>query len=150
MATDYVEKSIKLLFVIRKDNGSRVLTMSVHSLEVQGFIYSMSNLMAICYSIKKLLSYSTCIIAILSLFCIGTALSQDGIIAVTSSVFVLTISSAAFFIFGYFCGRCRKVQEQSLSSPLTRTPIYEDVLPQHHTQELELKANIAYAQSVKK
>ena len=115
MATDYVEKSIKLLFVIRKDNGSQVLTISVHSLEVQGFIYSTSNLMAICYPIKtpKLLPYSICIIAIilLSFFSvyIGTALSQDGIIAVTSSVFVLTISSVAFFIFGYFCGRCRKV-----------------------------------------
>ena len=52
METGYVEESIKLLFVIRKDNGSQVLTMSVHSLEVQGFIYSMSNLMAICYPIK--------------------------------------------------------------------------------------------------
>ena len=36
METGSVEKSIELLFVIRKDNGSRVLMMSVHSLEVQG------------------------------------------------------------------------------------------------------------------
>ena len=38
-----VEKSIKLLYVLRKDNGSQVLMMSVHSLKVQGYIKLICN-----------------------------------------------------------------------------------------------------------
>jgi heme/copper-type cytochrome/quinol oxidase subunit 2 len=60
-------------------------------------------------------------------------------------IIVLTICSIVFFMFGYFCGRHRKLQEQN---PVTRAPIYEDVLPHHRTEELELKSNVAYAKPV--
>ena len=82
-------------------------------------------------------------------FILGTTLSQDAIIAVTSTLMitVLTICSIVFFIFGYFCGRYRKLQEQN---PVARPPVYEDILPHHHTedQHLELKSNVAYAKPV--
>ena len=48
-------------------------------------------------------------------------------------------------MFGYFCGHHRKLQEQN---PVARPPVYEDVLPHHRTEELELKSNVAYAKPV--
>ena len=80
-------------------------------------------------------------------FLLGTTLSQDAIIAVASSlmIIVLTICSIVFFMFGYFCGRHRKLQEQK---PVPRPPVYEDVLPHHRTEDLELKSNVAYAKPV--
>ena len=79
-------------------------------------------------------------------------MSQNGIIAATSSVLVFVISSIMFFMIGYFCGYRHKVQERNLSSPETRNPaaiVYEDVLPQHNTKNFDLKPNVAYAQSIK-
>ena len=74
-------------------------------------------------------------------------LSEDAIIAVASSllIVVLAICSIVFFMFGYFCGRHYKLQEQN---PVTRAPVYEDVLPHHRTEDLELKSNVAYAMPV--
>ena len=79
-------------------------------------------------------------------FILGTTLSQNAIIAIASTlmIIVLTICSIVFFMFGYFCGRNHK------QNPVARPPVYEDVLPHHHTedQHLELKSNIAYAKPV--
>ena len=80
-------------------------------------------------------------------FLLGNTLSQNAVIAVASSLMItiLTICSTVFFMFGYFCGRHRKLQEQNL---VARPPVYEDVLPHHRTEDLELKSNVAYAKPV--
>ena len=75
-------------------------------------------------------------------------LSQDGIIAVASSVTTFIITSIVFFTFGYLCRYCHRKQEQTRPPPAERStpgPVYEDVLPKQNTeQDLELKENIAY------
>ena len=58
------------------------------------------------------------------------------------AILLSILIAIVFFIIGYFCGRYRKVQGQN---PVTRAPVYEDVQPHHHTEDLELKSNIAYA-----
>ena len=68
------------------------------------------------------------------------------IVGSLSGVILLSILIAiVFFMFGYFCGRHRKLQEQN---PVTRSPVYEDVPSHHCTEDLELKPNIAYAKPV--
>ena len=77
--------------------------------------------------------------------------NQDLKIAVTcSAVFVLT--SLSFFIIGFLCRHfahvCVKPKSLSESgSPSEERPtvsLYDDVIPQQQTQELELKTNVAY------
>ena len=77
---------------------------------------------------------------------IGSLLSEDGKIAVTSSLITFIISSIVFFIFGYFCHHCRQKQKRTRPVPVTnRTPVYENVIPEQNLeQDLELKENIAY------
>ena len=79
---------------------------------------------------------------------VGTLLSQDGIVAVVSSVITFIITSIVFFTFGYLCRHYRQKQEQTRPPPVERPtpgPVYEDVLPTQNTDlDLELKENIAY------
>ena len=75
----------------------------------------------------------------------GSSLSRDEIIAIVSSISVFIVSSSLFFTFGYMCGHYRRKQEQKFSSVEKPNPVYEDVLPKDHEQNLELKSNIAYA-----
>ena len=80
-----------------------------------------------------------------NLFCValGAFLSEDGKIAVASSLVTLIISSIVFFIFGYFCHHYRQKQKRTLV--MNRTPVYENVTPEHNLeQDLELKENVAY------
>ena len=74
-------------------------------------------------------------------------LNQDAIIAVASlpSIIVLAICSIVFFMFGYFCGHHRKLQEEN---SVARPPVYEDVPSHHRIEDLELNSNIAYAKPV--
>ena len=78
-------------------------------------------------------------------------LSRDGKIAVASSVTVFVVASILFFIIGFLCGHfCQKNRKPSTaaaetvppSGGQTQIPYYDDVVLQ---QELELKANVAYA-----
>ena len=77
-------------------------------------------------------------------------LSQDGMIAVASSVTVFVVVSILFFIVGFLCGYfCRKeskATDHEVDLDKTHTPYYDDVeLKQPDEQELELKENVAYA-----
>ena len=74
-------------------------------------------------------------------------LSQDAIIAVASLplIVVLAICSIVFFVFGYFCGHHRKLQDKN---SVARSPEYEDVPSHHRIEDLELNSNIAYAKHV--
>ena len=86
-------------------------------------------------------------------------LTDDGKIAVASSV-TFVAGSSMFFIIGLLCGRfCRKERPNSRSQTSTgprtasqsdqenipSTPIYDDMVLKQQEQELELKENIAYA-----
>jgi hypothetical protein len=78
----------------------------------------------------------------------GHPLSQDGIIAIASSISVFVVTSILFSIFGCFCGlHCRKLRQNHPSSTNQQTPaiIYEDVLPKDYEQKFELQPNTAYA-----
>ena len=77
---------------------------------------------------------------------IGSFLSEDGKIAVASSVSTFVITSVVFFTFGYLCRHYRQKPKQTLPVPVTnRTPLYENVIPEQNTeQDLELKENVAY------
>ena len=89
-----------------------------------------------------------CTIQLLNCDLIGSSLSQDGIIAIASSISVFIITSILFSVFGYFCGVYRQKQQQdssSLANKPTPVPTYEDVLPKDFEQKLELQSNIAYA-----
>ena len=73
-------------------------------------------------------------------------MSEGEKIAIGSSVNVFILTSSLLLIFGYFCYRYhQKLRQQSLSSVIQPAPVYEDVLPTDHEQNLELKTNIAYA-----
>ena len=78
------------------------------------------------------------------------ALSQDGKIAVASSVTVFIVASILFFIVGFLCGHyCQNKRKQSSAagetvpsaSGQTQIPYYDDVVLE---QEVELKENVAY------
>ena len=78
-------------------------------------------------------------------------LSQEGKIAIASSVTVLVVASILLFTIGFLCGnfyqRKRKtaVETSSVVSTggQTQTPYYDDVVLK---QEVELKKNAAYGQ----
>ena len=72
-------------------------------------------------------------------------MSQDGKIAVASSITISTMMSLLFFTVGFLCGHFRrKMRKPADTVPppaeQTQIPYYDDVLK----QELELKANVAY------
>ena len=72
-------------------------------------------------------------------------LNTDGKIALASSVSAL-IASILFLLFGYLCGVYhQKLRQQPPLSVNQPTPVYEDILPTDHDQNLELNTNIAYA-----
>jgi hypothetical protein len=99
-------------------------------------------------------------------------LSQDGEIAVASSVTVFTVASISFFIVGFLCGHfCQKKRKSNTaageaappagsggaaaseavtpagsegSGGQTQTPYYDDVVLQQREPDLELKENVAY------
>ena len=78
-------------------------------------------------------------------------LSQEGKIAVASSVTVFSITSILFFIIGFlsrhFYHKERKTAGTLIEQP--QIPYYDDVvLRQHVEQELELKDNVAYGRPV--
>ena len=77
---------------------------------------------------------------------IGSLLSEDGKIAVASSLITFAITSIVFFFLGYFCHHYRQNQKQILPTPMDiTTPVYENVLPtQDPERDMELKENIAY------
>ena len=78
-----------------------------------------------------------------------SGLTDDGKVAVASSVTVFIVASTLFFIIGFLCGHfCRKergkVDEAVPQSEKTQgTPYYDDVVLKQE-QELELKDNVAY------
>ena len=76
------------------------------------------------------------------------ALSQDGKIAVASSLTVFFVTSILFFIVGFLCGHFfrkeRKAVETLSPSEQTHTPYYDDIVLQQHEEALELKENVAY------
>ena len=89
-----------------------------------------------------------------------SGLTDDGKIAVVSSVTFIA-GSSMFFIIGFLCRHfCQKFKErhsiinntQTSTGPRTAsqenipgTPIYDDVVLKQREEELELKENIAYA-----
>ena len=70
---------------------------------------------------------------------IGALLSQDGIIAIASSVITFIVTSVVI----YLCLHYHQKQEQTRPPPAKRPtpgPVYEDVLSTQNTeQDLELK-----------
>ena len=81
-------------------------------------------------------------------YAIGALLSEEGRIAVASSLITFIVSSVIFFAFGYFCHHCqlKTKQTSSIPDPIRSTvPEYENVtLEQDTEQDLELKENVAY------
>ena len=80
-------------------------------------------------------------------------LSQDGKIAVASSITVFVVISILFFIIGFlsrsFCCKERKTAGMPSPTEQPQIPYYDDVvLKQREEQALELKENLAYAQPV--
>ena len=75
------------------------------------------------------------------------ALSQDGKIAVASSMTIFVVASILFFIIGFLCGHfCRKERKTVETVPREEThsaPYYDDVVLKQE-EELELKENVAY------
>ena len=83
----------------------------------------------------------------------GVKLSQEGKIAVASSVTVFVVTAILFFTVGFLCRhwcarRKAKRTHSEISAPENLTLgslYYDDVLPKQHNMEvLELKENIAY------
>ena len=74
------------------------------------------------------------------------SISNNGKIAVASSVSTFVIASIVFFSTGYFCRHYRQKSKPALPIPvMNRTPVYENVVPEQDTeQDLELKENVAY------
>ena len=79
----------------------------------------------------------------------SNSLSQDGKIAVASSVTVFVVASILFYIAGFLsghfriCRRRNKTETVSQSEKTQGTPYYDDVVLKQE-QELELKENVAY------
>ena len=81
----------------------------------------------------------------------GGSLTNDGKIAVASTVTAFVVGSVLFFIVGFLCGHfCRKEKQTTRSRTVSQrkktqgAPYYDDVVLKQHEQELELKENIAY------
>ena len=71
-------------------------------------------------------------------------------IAVASSIASFAVGSLVFFVVGYLC-RCLQQRHKQLAEPThvpplvnNVAPVYDDIIPKPHEQELELKSNIAY------
>ena len=68
------------------------------------------------------------------------------------SVTACVVCSVSFFVFGFLCGHFAHVcvkpkplsESGSPSEERPTVPLYDDVIPQQQTQELELNANVAY------
>ena len=80
-----------------------------------------------------------------------SGLTNDGKIAVASSVTAFVVGSILFFVVGFLCGHyCRKGKKAIATSSqyektITHgTPYYDDVVL-NQQQELELEENVAYA-----
>ena len=78
-------------------------------------------------------------------------MSQDGKIAVASSVTVFTVASIVFFISGFLCGHIcqkkRKMGDKLPPSEQTQFPVCDVQLQQQqqqHEQDLQLEENVAY------
>jgi hypothetical protein len=86
-------------------------------------------------------------------------LTDDGKIAVASTLITFVVVSITFFIIGFLCGHfCRKERHNTQTSTgpgtvsqcdqenisSTQAPYYDDVVLKQHEQELELKINVAY------
>ena len=83
----------------------------------------------------------------LKFYFIGGYLSEDGKIAIGSSISVFILTSSLFLFIGYLCGLYHhKLRQQPPPSVLANqpTPVYEYVLPTDH-HNLELNMNVAYA-----
>ena len=79
---------------------------------------------------------------------LGRSLSQEGIIAVASSVIFTSFFSTIFFLIGCVCGHFHQKQKKTLESDaptLAVTSHYGNLQPQFNEQELELKENVAYS-----
>ena len=80
----------------------------------------------------------------------SNSLSQDGKIAVVSSVTVFVVASILFYIAGFLSGHFRICQRRNKPETVSQfkktqgTPYYDDVVLKQHEQELELKENVAY------
>ena len=76
------------------------------------------------------------------------ALSQDGKIAVASSVTIFIVTLVLFFIIGFLSGHfcCRESGKRAHHEVVkNETPIYDDIVLNQQEHELELKENVAYA-----
>ena len=76
------------------------------------------------------------------------ALSQEGKIAVASSVTVFIVTSILFFIIGFLSGHfCqRETRKTADHEVITKeTPVCDDIELKQQEHELELKKNEAYA-----
>lgn len=67
-----------------------------------------------------------------------------------SSVTTFAVSSLVFFIVGFMCG-CLYRKQKLLTEPIHAPPpprnvipVYDDIMPKQHQQDLELKTNVAY------
>ena len=85
----------------------------------------------------------------------GRSLSQEGKIAVASSITVFAVTSILFFIIGFLSGcLCHKERKMAgTASPIEQPqiPYYDDVVLRQHMyieQDLELKNNVAYVRPV--
>ena len=63
-------------------------------------------------------------------------LSQDGKIAVASSITVFIVASILFFVVGFLCVHFYQKKRKSTD--------HDNVQPKQYELELELKANVAY------
>ena len=73
----------------------------------------------------------------------GNGLNQIQKIVV-ASVTVFVVTSILFFFIGFLCGHfCRKESTKTTA----QNPIYDDIQPKKHEQEVELKTNVAYGSS---
>ena len=81
-----------------------------------------------------------------------SSLTQDGKIAVASSVIVFIVTAILCFIFGFLChhwcpGNFKEVKRKGANAldNLSQGPLYGNVVSSWHNSEaLDLKENIAY------
>ena len=78
-----------------------------------------------------------------------SGLSNDGKIAVASSIAVFIVTSILCFTTGFlcrhFCHNMKREKENATQSENVQgTPYYDDVMLKQREQELELKENVAY------
>ena len=73
-------------------------------------------------------------------------LSQDGKIAVASSVTVFVVISILFFVIGFLSGHFCQKERTTADNKVAKKqiPYYDDVVLKQHEQELELKESVTY------